>query len=231
MVDGPGNRFVVFLQGCNLRCRYCQNPETQEFGVRSNPLAWMAGVGELIAIYGRYAKFTSGITFTGGEPLIQWEFIVDFARRFKREFPQKTILVDTNCDISADVISEIINYINYFTPDLKAPSDDIYSELTGGKGDFSRVKACIKSLGSAGKIYEVRLPIVPKYTDRPERFAKWASLLKDLVDSETRIRVIRFRPYGVRSELAKYGQPPKEVIYELIHTLRTWGFTNVVFFG
>ncbi len=80
-VDGPGIRFVVFLQGCPLRCLYCHNPDTWETGVGS-----VMSVDEVMDKFYKTSEFTKGgITVTGGEPLLQIDFVMELFKRAKSE--------------------------------------------------------------------------------------------------------------------------------------------------
>lgn len=79
-VDGPGTRFVVFLKGCNLRCQYCHNPDTWKLdGAKEMTTA------EILSEYQKVSEFcTGGITITGGEPLLQLDFLVEFCQEAKK---------------------------------------------------------------------------------------------------------------------------------------------------
>lgn len=81
-VDGPGIRFVVFMQGCPMRCKYCHNPDTWRFGAGKKYTA--ADVFKEILKYKSYIK-SGGVTVSGGEPLLQAEFIAELFRLLKAE--------------------------------------------------------------------------------------------------------------------------------------------------
>ena len=83
LVDGPGVRFIVFLQGCQLRCRYCHNPETWQCGVGK---PWTADkLFQRAYRYHNYWKNNGGITVSGGEPLLQMEFVTEFFQKAKKK--------------------------------------------------------------------------------------------------------------------------------------------------
>ena len=83
LVDGPGVRFVVFLQGCNMRCRYCHNPETWAL---SGGEEWTAvKLYDHVKRYKPYWKNNGGITVSGGEPLLQMEFVTEFFELAKQD--------------------------------------------------------------------------------------------------------------------------------------------------
>ena len=89
-VDGPGVRFVVFTQGCPLRCKYCHNPDSWEVGTNKK-----FSVNEILEKYDGVKEFCKGgITVTGGEPLLQMDFVTALFKRSKKlvEFIQRLIL-------------------------------------------------------------------------------------------------------------------------------------------
>ena len=83
LVDGPGIRVVVFLQGCKLRCLYCHNPET--WSEESKTLMSVDDVVSKVLRYKSYIENNGGVTFSGGEPLLQSEFVYECALRLKQE--------------------------------------------------------------------------------------------------------------------------------------------------
>ena len=84
-VDGPGLRYVIFLQGCPMRCLYCHNPDTWNFGNEDN--SKIMNVSDIITDYNKYSHFfkDGGITVTGGEPLLQIEFIIELFIEAKKQ--------------------------------------------------------------------------------------------------------------------------------------------------
>lgn len=83
-VDGPGIRFVLFLQGCNLKCKYCQNRDTWD--IQKGELIDSNSLIEKVKRYKEYiTPSNGGVTVTGGEPLIQLDFLIDFFKKLKKE--------------------------------------------------------------------------------------------------------------------------------------------------
>lgn len=228
-VDGPGNRFVVFMQGCNLRCIYCQNPETWDPTGKSNPLCMSLDLDKLLELFNRCADFVSGITFSGGEPLLQWRFIKEFSKALKEYYPDKNILIDTNIDVNSTIIANIIKYVDYFTPDIKAPNSELYNKITGGVGDFNNVLSNLELLSNTDKIYEIRLPIIPTITDKDQQFLEWIDLLKQFFNKDIRIRIIKFRSHGVKNEFLKNKTVSEQAITRFIDILRSKGFKNIIY--
>ena len=125
LVDGPGVRTVVFMQGCALRCLFCHNPETWELkkGVEYTPLALV----DKIKRYKNYYGEDGGVTFSGGEPLIQSEFLIEVCKLLKKEninICLDTSGVGTNFD-------EILDLVDLVIFDVKAIDDNGYNKMTG----------------------------------------------------------------------------------------------------
>jgi len=127
LVDGPGVRCVVFMQGCAMRCKYCHNPDT-----------WHLHSGQEIEAEDLFAKIRrfrpyfessgGGVTFSGGEPLLQKEFLIDLLRRCKKAGIHTAI--DTAGGGMGD-FSEILELVDMVLLDIKHVKDDAYRELTG----------------------------------------------------------------------------------------------------
>jgi pyruvate formate lyase activating enzyme len=127
-VDGPGIRFVVFMQGCVLRCRYCHNPDTWEInkGMEYTSEELMAEIRK----YKSYMKFSGGgVTFTGGEPLIQASFILEVSKICKQE--GISVAIDTSGFIWNDAVLEVLDYTDIVLLDIKNFDPMIYKEVTG----------------------------------------------------------------------------------------------------
>jgi anaerobic ribonucleoside-triphosphate reductase activating protein len=230
-VDGPGNRYVIFMQGCNLRCIYCQNPETHDIEGRGNPLCKWMTLEDLLNEVNKYVDLISGVTLSGGEPLVQWRFVIEFSKEFKKRYPNKTVLIDTNADLDREVLEAVMQYVDYFSPDIKAPDPETYSKITGGLGNFRRLLKNIEILYKKGKIYEVRLPIVPGFTDNKESMLLWVELLEQSLSRDIRIRIIKFRPYGVKTALSKAESPSEKLMRSFLELLKSRGFYRIHYLG
>jgi len=83
-VDGPGIRFVVFMQGCNLKCKYCQNRDTWD--IQKGKFVSSSELLKKVLKYKEYInRSAGGVTITGGEPLLQINFLIDFFKKLKKE--------------------------------------------------------------------------------------------------------------------------------------------------
>ena len=132
-VDGPGIRFVFFLSGCRFRCKYCHNPDTWSFnsGEVFSPQDAVATALK----YKNYIK-NGGVTFSGGEPLEQIDFIIETSRLLKENGIH--VAVDTtgftfnkNDQISLAKHTELIKYVDLFLLDIKHIDDDAHVKITG----------------------------------------------------------------------------------------------------
>lgn len=127
-VDGPGVRFVVFLQGCPLRCLFCHNPDTWEAG-RKVPYEWTPQ--ELLDEVLRYKSFikSGGVTCTGGEPLVQARELAEFFR-LCHEKGLHTCL-DTSGAVWNEHVREVLVHTDLVMLDIKALDEDLHRRLTG----------------------------------------------------------------------------------------------------
>lgn len=164
-VDGPGIRFVVFFQGCPLRCKYCHNPDTWDFSGGKETTA-----EELMKEYDSYKEFlkTGGITATGGEPLAQPEFLAELFALAKSKG------VHTCLDTSAGVydpahhekIDEVLKYTDLVMLDIKHIDNGCHKELTG-KGNRN-ILAFAEHIRDLGISVWIRHVVVPGITDKYE---------------------------------------------------------------
>src|SRR5690554_5027135 len=159
-VDGPGIRFVVFMQGCPLRCLYCHNPDTWD--TSQGKEYSVADLMREIRKYKTYMKSSGGgVTFTGGEPLLQAEFLSQVAKACKDE--NIHVAVDTSGFILNDYVKELFKYTDLVLLDIKSYDKDVYHSLTG-----ARLEPTLKTLDYLKeqdiKVW-VRYVVVPELTD------------------------------------------------------------------
>jgi len=173
MVDGPGIRFVVFLQGCPLRCRYCHNPDT-----------WKAAGGletdaaSVVHETQRYKNFINasggGLTISGGEPLFQPDFTRDMLIRARRAGIHTA--VDTSGFGDPEVCIDVLSHADLVLLDVKTMEDEAHRSLTGvGNDSIHRVA---DALADRGIPIWIRHVVVPGITDGEEdlrRMARWAA--------------------------------------------------------
>jgi pyruvate formate lyase activating enzyme len=187
-VDGPGVRFVVFFQGCPLRCKYCHNPDTWDFSGGREVTA-----EELMKEYDSYKEFlkSGGITATGGEPLAQPEFLAELFALAKSKG------VHTCLDTSAGVydpahhekIDEALKYTDLVMLDIKHIDDEEHKRLTG-KGNRN-ILAFAEHIRELGIPVWIRHVVVPGITDKYEELFALGEFLSTL----SNIKALDVLPY------------------------------------
>ena len=183
LVDGPGVRFVVFMQGCPLRCAYCHNPETwsDEKKIQMTP----SDLVKKILKYKPYFGDEGGVTFSGGEPLHQPEFLLEALKECKRNG------IHTCLDTSGagENYDEILDYCDLIILDVKELDEEKYKRLTGQNMDW--FKNFLKKCQEKHKKMWLRQVIVPGYNDTEESVLK----LKDFVSKLHNIEKVELLPY------------------------------------
>ena len=229
-VDGPGNRFVVFFQGCDFDCIACHNPQT----IPGN--AWPDGhcpshrtVDDLVAEIRRSLPFVSGVTASGGEATRQWPFVRDLFETIGRSagIDHLTRFVDTNGGCEPDVWDQLAPVLDGAMVDLKCVDDDMHRTLTGRGNE--RVLASIRRLRELDLLYEVRLLLVGGFNDDPMRVLRTAAWLAE-VDPSMRVKVIGFRRHGTRPHDPPMREPCRDqldVAAELLRSVSDFDVTVV----
>lgn len=194
-VDGPGNRFVLFLQGCNFNCLACHNPQTIPL---HTPRANEMSVPEVLEEVRSAMPYISGITVSGGEATVQYEFVVELFKEIKKrpEFAQLTTFIDSNGSAPKEVWDALTPYTDCVMLDLKALNEESHIALTGSSN--AAVLESIKYLDSIAKLYEVRLLLVPGHNDSDEILIRTAVWLKG-INPAMKIKINAYKSHGVRA--------------------------------
>jgi len=197
-VDGPGNRFVIFLQGCNFDCIACHNPQTIP---GHQPMEGHdpqhVSVDDLLESIRRAAPFIRGVTASGGEATQQPEFLRALFTAIKNDadLAHLTCFVDSNGATPLSVWDDLAPVMDGAMIDLKCLDPDIHLEMT--KQPNHEVLASIEHLQQLGLLYEVRLLMMAGVNDDDElllRTAQWLAA----VDPSMRVKLIGFRGHGAR---------------------------------
>jgi pyruvate formate lyase activating enzyme len=227
MVDGPGIRFVVFTQGCPLRCLYCHNPDTQALhdGREMSVDALMA---EIIK-YRSYMKFTGGgVTLTGGEPLIQRDFTREVFRRCQELGIHTTL--DTSGFAHQSVAADVLQYVDLVMLCIKAFDPTTHTRLTGVPREPSLRFA--EYLHSINKKTWIRFVLVPGITDSVENVEGLAQFLAPMTNIE-KVEILPFHKMGEYKwermgfdyELKDTPSPSAAQVQQVVETFRKYNLT------
>ena len=195
-VDGPGVRVVVFLQGCPLRCLYCHNPENLNINVNKS-LMTPQEVLDKILRYKNYFGKNGGVTFSGGEPLLQQDFLLETLKLCKKHN------INTALDTAGSVIvkNELLDFVDTVILDVKAIDDHQYLQLTGQK--MHNFNIFLQLCQQKNKNLWIRQVIVPGINDSEQSVLK----LKEFVKKLTNVQKIELLPYHdmAKDKYAKLG--------------------------
>ena len=186
-VDGPGIRYIIFFQGCHLQCKYCQNRDTWD-----TTQGTLYTVNDLVTKILRYKNYFlssgGGVTVSGGEPLLQADFIIELFKELKKH--NISTAIDTSGIIKInDKIKELINLTDLFLLDIKCINDEICKDLTGVSNKLELEFA--KYLSDNNKDIWIRQVLVPGYTDNPNDLYD----LKQFLDTLKTVKRIDILPY------------------------------------
>lgn len=218
-VDGPGNRFVVFLQGCNFDCVACHNPQTiPGHGPIEGFHPEHMAVDDLLQSIRRAAPFISGVTTSGGEATQQSGFLRALFGAIKAdsELEHLTCFVDSNGACAERVWDDLLPVMDGAMIDLKCLDPVIHEEMTG-KGN-AQVLASIQYLQQLGLLYEVRLLIMAGVNDDPDLVRATAEWLAS-VDPAMRVKVIGFRAHGAREHDPPLVEPSHHALESVAEIL------------
>ena len=226
-VDGPGIRFVVFLQGCPLRCQYCHNPDT-----------WGAGgteysVEEVVNRVVRYRNYfgeTGGVTVTGGEPLLQIDFVTELFTALKAK-GINTCVDTSGITFRADnqtVVEKhkkLLEVADLFLLDIKHIDDEACKKLTGQSNQ--NTLAFAKFLSDNGKKMWIRQVLVPGITDDEGSLRQTRQSIDGLQTVE-KVEVLpyhtlglaKYEKLGIEYPLKGLEAPSKEVVLRAKEILR-----------
>lgn len=196
-VDGPGIRFVVFTQGCPMRCKYCHNPDTWKVGEGTK-----MSVDELLQQFAKNRAFyrNGGITVTGGEPLLQIDFLIEFFQKAKEQKIHTCIDTSGITYRQADAeyikkLDELMKYTDLVLLDIKHIDTVEHKKLTGQSNE--NIIAFAKYLDEKNIPIWVRHVVVPGITDRQEYLVELGRFIATLSNVKA-LDVLPYHVMGVR---------------------------------
>ena len=190
-VDGPGIRFVLFLQGCHLQCKYCHNRDTWD--LKGGEYKTLDDIFEKIKRYKNYMTLSGGgVTATGGEPLLQVKFLIELFKKLKEEGIHTCI--DTSGMVAiTDEIKELLKYTDLVLLDIKHIDDEKCKKLVGISNKKELEFAQYLSDNNI-KIW-IRQVLVPGYTDDEEDLKKLKKFIKSLKTVE-KVQILPYHSMG-----------------------------------
>lgn len=193
--DGPGIRTTVFLKGCPLRCKWCHNPEgltsVSQYNLQTKQFVgeeWTAEelANRLLAYSDLFNKFTGGITFSGGEPTMQHEFLIACVEHLHGIHK----LLDTCGYCNESDFEKITRYFDAFYYDLKLVDDKTHKEYTGVSNE--KIICNLKLLASINKSLTIRMPMIPNITDTEMNLDLAAQLIQSICSTDIEIHLLPY---------------------------------------
>ena len=185
LVDGPGIRFVVFLQGCELRCLYCHNVETWDKLTKSFKITPKTLLKKILK-YKNYYGAEGGVTFSGGEPLLQPKFLLECLKLCKQN--NINTALDT-AGVGVGYYDEILKYVDLVILDIKATEEQLYKKITGKS--MKKFNDFLKAVQKNNNDLWLRQVIVPNLNDSKENVIK----LKEYAKKIKNVKKIELLPY------------------------------------
>lgn len=232
-VDGPGVRYVIFLQGCRMRCRYCHNPET-----------WALDKGKTFTAdkllqkavrYKNYWGEKGGITVSGGEPLLQIDFVIELFRKAKQAGIH-TVLDTAGNPFTREEpffskFQELMKYTDLFMLDIKHIDEEKHKNLT--EWSNTNIIDMAVYLSESGKDIWIRHVLVPGITDALEDLERLGAFVKSLKTVQ-RFEVLPYHTLGIfkweelKLEYSLYDTqvPTKDEVARANHILNTQSYTG-----
>lgn len=194
--DGPGVRYIVFLKGCKMRCKYCHNPDTWSENGAEEQTAEQVLTKALR--YKSYWGKNGGITVSGGEALLQIDFLIELFKLAKEKGVHTTLDTSGNPFTREgeyfDKFNELLKYTDLFLLDIKHIDDEAHKKLTGQSN--KNILDLARYLSDMKKPVWIRHVLVPGITDSEEDLTKLHDFIETL-DNVERVEVLPYHTLGV----------------------------------
>lgn len=205
-VDGPGIRFVLFLQGCHLNCKYCHNRDTWD--INSGEYKSLDDIFGKIMNYKNYIHPNGGVTVTGGEPLLQAKFLIELFTKLKKENIHTCI--DTSGIIALnDNIKHLLSLTDLVLLDIKHINPEKCKDLVGFTNKLELEFA--RYLSDNNIPIWIRQVLIPEYTDDANDLLE----LKNFINSLKTVQKVELLPYH---DMGKYKWKNLGLKYDLENT-------------
>ena len=211
-LDGPGIRFILFLQGCTLRCQYCHNRDSWKLN-EGKQMTVEEVVQEVLKYREFFESSGGGFTVSGGEPLVQLEFLVELFKMLKKEG------IHTNIDTSGGIklterntalFAELLEYTELVMLDIKLMNEEGHKKLIGTPN--AHIQELGRVIAKSGTPLWIRRVLVPGLSDSEEDLTATANYIRELniLGTVERIEVLPYHPMGEKKwEELGYEYPLK----------------------
>ena len=204
-VDGPGIRYVIFMQGCHLKCKYCHNRDTWD--MNGGYYSSLDEIMKKIDNYKNYIMPNGGVTVTGGEPLLQVHFLIELFKKLKEKNIHTCIDTSGMVDITDD-IKQLLSYTDLVLLDIKHIDPVKCKNLVGFSNE--RELNFARYLSDNGIDMWIRQVLIPGYTDDENDLKN----LRNFIDSLNTVKKIEILPYH---NMGEYKWKKLGVEYELVN--------------
>ena len=214
--DGPGIRTTIFFKGCSMDCQWCHNPESKNFGIEEfivkdrvkntekvEKIGYKISVDKVIHIINKdkvfYEESGGGATFSGGEPLVQANFLLELLKECKRSNIHTA--VDTSGEANWKDFEKIQKYVDLFLYDLKLIDDDLHKKYTGVSN--KKVHRNLQKLIEKNNKIDIRVPLIPGITDTEKNIDDITKFLKNIL-SFPKVTLLAYNPLN-RDKLDRFN--------------------------
>ena len=236
--DGPGIRTIIFLKGCLLRCRWCCNPESQEYDVqkmirngKEEVIGYDTTVGQLMETILKdmpyYRRSGGGVTLSGGECLCQPDFTEALLHACKENGLHTAI--ESTAVVEYSVIQRILPYLDLYLMDIKHMNSRKHMEFTGQPNE--RILENARRLARDAKQLIIRVPTIPTFNDTVEEILDIARFTKEIGAKELhllpyhRLGYDKYVGLGREYKMGDLPSPTKEHMQMLKQAAETQGLT------
>jgi len=245
--DGPGIRTTVFFKGCPLNCWWCQNPESRGSEIeeltindssrnRNASISVPETVGRMVSVSGImeevekdrifYDQSGGGITISGGEPLLQPDFLIELLTACRKE--EITTAIDTSGFAEIEILERLFGLVDYYLYDLKLMDEDLHRKNTGVSNQS--IIHNLAWLAAEGEKVIVRVPLIPDITDTKENLKAIAHFVKSL-ESDITVDLLpfnllakdKFHRFKLPNKLMKMQTQAPEQIDRMVDYFQTLG--------
>lgn len=189
--DGPGNRLVYHLCGCNMRCPWCSNPEGMDFSRDGNDVKTVSVKDVYDEIVSCEPMFFDGggVTFTGGEATLQFDALFDILKMLKEE--NISCAIETNA--THPNLPKLFPYLDLLIADLKHPDSEKLSEVTGVGGN--NIYKNLSLAANSGMNMNIRIPVIHGFNDSEKDIDSFVSFFKKLEQDNRNVLNVELLPY------------------------------------